>query len=73
MHCHTVQTDNGYAVEVSVPISYLEKFQTGDWKNVRINFMINDYDQGGNHVTRISWKPNWTEEENYLGSGTFFK
>ncbi len=72
-HCRIVKTDKGYSMEASIPISYLEKYQQGEWKNIRINFMINDYDQGGNHVSRISWKPIWTEEENYLGSGTFFR
>jgi hypothetical protein len=35
--------------------------------------MINDYDQNGNHISRISWQPNWTDKDNYLGSGTFFR
>jgi len=71
--CKTKKTDSGYTMEAAVPISYLKKSQQSDWKNVRINVMINDYDQDGHHVSRISWKPIWTEEDNYLGSGTFFK
>jgi len=71
--CAINNTEVGYDVEVAIPISYLSKHQQTDWKNVRINLMISDYDQKGHHVSRISWKPIWTDEENYLGSGTFFK
>jgi len=71
--CQLKKTDAGYNVEAAIPVNYLSKSQQEDWKNVRINVMISDYDQNGNHVARISWKPIWTEEGNYLGSGTFFK
>ncbi len=67
------ETDDGYSVEIAIPSNYLSKSQQTDWSNVRVNLMISDYDQDGHHVSRIAWKPIWTEEDNYLGSGTFFK
>ena len=63
------KTSNGYDFEAAIPISYL----ADDWKSFRFNLMINDYDQLGNHKTKLSWKPIWTEDENYAGSGAFFK
>ena len=66
-------TKKGYDVELAIPISYLEEKQLASWSSLRLNVMINDYDQGGKHNTRISWKPLWNEKSNYIGSGTFFK
>jgi predicted phosphodiesterase len=71
--CQVRKTGAGYDVEVAIPLKYLNDRQLGEWKNVRINMMINDYDQGGNHTSEISWKPLWIEQDNYLGSGTFFR
>jgi predicted MPP superfamily phosphohydrolase len=71
--CHSVRTEDGYEVEAAIPLSYLKEHQPEGWKNTRVNVMINDYDQNGNHVSRISWQPNWTDKDNYLGSGTFFR
>lgn len=63
----------GYALEAAIPITYFNEKQLGTWKSFRFNIMINDYDQGGKHNTRISWKPLWNGKANYVGSGTFFK
>jgi len=71
--CKIQLTKNGYSVEAAIPISYLNEIQISDWKNFRFNFMINDYDQGGQYKSKIYWKPGWTEKNNYIGSGTFFK
>jgi predicted MPP superfamily phosphohydrolase len=71
--CHSVRTEHGYDVEAAIPLSYLKEHQPDGWKNIRVNVMISDYDQNGNHISRISWKPTWTDKDNCLGSGTFFK
>lgn len=71
--CKIAFADDGYTVEAAIPLRYIREHQQGDWKNVRVNLMISDYDQNGNHVSRISWEPTWTDKDNYLGSGTFFK
>jgi hypothetical protein len=34
---------------------------------------VSDFDKEGNHQTRIYWKPNWSDAENYIGSGMFRK
>ena len=67
------KTKNGYILEVALPVSYFKDKQLNDWQSLRFNIMINDYDQGGNHNSRISWKPLWNGKRNYIGSGTFFK
>lgn len=71
--CQLKKTATGYNVEAAIPLKYLDTSQQKEWENVRVNVTINDYDQNGHHISRISWKPLWTEEDNYLGSGTFFK
>lgn len=67
------RTKKGYVVEAAIPLAYLEEKQLGPWSSCRINVMINDYDQGGKHNSRISWKPLWNGKNNYIASGTFFK
>ncbi|MCG8308194.1 MAG: metallophosphoesterase [Cytophagales bacterium] len=67
------KTKQGYDLELAIPTSYLNEKQIDAWKTVRFNLMINDYDQGGNHSTRLSWQPLWNENGNYIGSGTFFR
>ena len=63
----------GYDVEIAIPADYLIEKQLGPWTTFRLNLMISDYDQSGNHRTKILWEPLWNEENNYIGSGTFFK
>ncbi len=71
--CQLLKTKKGYDVEAAIPVSYINEKQHGPWSSFRFNFMINDYDQSGNHKTEISWKPLWNKEDNYIGSGIFFK
>lgn len=68
-----LKTKKGYDLEVAIPIAYFNEQQLDSWKSFRLNLMVNDYDQGGKHNTRISWKPLWNGKNNYVASGTFFK
>lgn len=68
-----LKTKKGYDLEVAIPITYFNEQQLDSWKSLRLNVMVNDYDQDGKHNTRISWKPLWNGKANYIGSGTFFK
>ena len=71
--CKLKITENGYHVEARIPITYFNEGQGKNWADFRFNLLINDYDQNGHHQTRVGWKPTWTEEGNYLGSGSFVK
>ena len=66
------KTKNGYNFELAIPTSYFNEKQMGPWNALRLNLMINDYDQVWKHNSRISWKPLWNGKNNYIGSGTFF-
>ncbi len=71
-----VKTKDGYITEISVPISYIESLQSQPWRAVRINFIINDYDMidGEKKLHRhLFWRPDWRCENNFIGSGTFFR
>jgi predicted phosphodiesterase len=61
----------GYAVEYTVPLAILQKFQGPDWKNIRLNFSIINKNGNEGRPIRINWAPEW--KDNYPGSGMFFK
>ena len=67
------KTEGGYVTEIAIPVSYLNEMQGTDWQNLRLNVAVSDFDKEGNHQTRIYWKPNWSDAENYVGSGMFRK
>lgn len=69
----TVRTPNGYTTELAIPLSYLNAQQGNDWKTVRINVLVNDFDNDYSHKTVMWWKPDWKGSANYAGSGTFFR
>jgi predicted phosphodiesterase len=69
----TVTTESGYNAEIAIPLSYLNELQDGAWKTVRINADITDFDRDYRHKSLLWWKPDWRDENNYAGSGMFYK
>lgn len=69
----TVKTGKGYNAELAIPLSFISDQQGADWKTVRINVLLNDFDNDYSHKTLLWWKPDWRGGMNYAGSGTFFK
>ncbi|WKN46217.1 sugar-binding protein [Tunicatimonas pelagia] len=67
------RTDEGYVAEFTVPVSYLNELQSGNWESLRVNVGVRDFDNDGQHQTTLFWKPDWRGKENYVGSGTFRK
>lgn len=65
-------TELGYEGELALPISYLESLQGEPWQSIRFNIGVDDKDQGPK-VSRYSWQPAWRDQNNFVGSGTFFK
>jgi hypothetical protein len=59
--------------EMAIPISYLNKMQQQDWKNVRIGIGYYDFDEGGEERNDHMWFPAWTTGETIHGSGMMFK
>ncbi|RLD68525.1 MAG: hypothetical protein DRI95_02725 [Bacteroidetes bacterium] len=64
-------TNSGYFVEMALPIDYIKKRQSEDWKSLRFNLYIDNLDK--KDVTRYWWQPDWRGSDNIIGSGMFFK
>jgi 3',5'-cyclic AMP phosphodiesterase CpdA len=68
----TRETVAGFDAEISIPLSYLDSKNGAVWQNFRINLAYTDWDKD-NSRTIIWWRPSWDSDENWLGSGMFFK
>ncbi|MEM6346587.1 MAG: metallophosphoesterase [Bacteroidota bacterium] len=68
---YCLKTQNGYRVEAAIPADWLDEQYGNDWKELRINLMISDYDQEGQYISRMYWTPDWRSADRLLGSGTF--
>lgn len=63
--------DQGYDVEIGIPTKYLEEEQGKNWSEFRLNINQVDVDEKGGKVKFSWWQPNWTDEKNINGSGSF--
>jgi hypothetical protein len=68
----TSRTKAGFDVEVAVPVSYFNRMNQDQWQNFRFNACFADFDKNASK-TSLWWKPEWSSEKNYVGSGMFFK
>jgi hypothetical protein len=66
-----VRNKEGYAFEVAIPISYIQKQQGDNWQNIRVNIVAQDKDAKSS--ARVTWYPNWNGRDNVAGSGMFFR
>lgn len=64
-------TAGGHNTELAIPLSYLEQQQGVDWQQVRLNIAIDDFDAEEGPLAQLWWQPDWRDEENLPGSGTF--
>ena len=67
------RTDTGYAVEVAIPLAYLESEAGPDWASFRLNLGVDDYDTDTPQRAEIWWRPSWPEPREYAHSGTFLR
>ncbi len=69
----SVATEDGFTAEFAIPVSYLEERQGGDWRRVRLNVAVSDFDRGDarDGVTILHWRPQWTTRNTYPESGLF--
>jgi len=68
----TKKTLEGFSLELSIPLEYIESLGGVDWETLRLNLTYFDRD-GKSPRSWIWWKPNWTSPDNYIGSGMFFR
>ena len=66
-------TEGGYVAEAAIPISYLNEKYGKAWQHLRLNVLVRDTDMKGMHTSLLSWQPNWSGDQNTLGSGMFKK
>ena len=66
-----VPTPKGHAYEVAIPLRYVEHRQGKDWRRVRINIAVDDYDEETGPLAQLWWQPDWRDATNFPGSGTF--
>jgi len=66
---------DGFTTEVAIPLSYLNERQGGDWKRVRLNVGVSDFDKGDarDGVTILYWRPQWTSGQAYPEAGVFLR
>jgi 3',5'-cyclic AMP phosphodiesterase CpdA len=67
-----IKTKGGYAFEVAVPLSYVQKQQGNNWQTVRVNVVVQDKDSSSSSP-RVMWQTNWRDAGHVPGSGMFFK
>jgi hypothetical protein len=68
-----VKTKQGHTTEVAFPITMLNEPQSGDWKDIRLNVTVNDFDSDDNLGSHIWWQPDWRSHDEFAGAGTFLK
>ncbi|MBT3345961.1 MAG: hypothetical protein HN712_15050 [Gemmatimonadetes bacterium] len=66
-----VPTESGHAYEVSIPLSYIEEKQGVGWDRIRFNMAVDDYDDDSGPLAQLWWQPDWRDDTNFSGSGTF--
>lgn len=69
----TQATEDGYVVELALPLSYIQEVQGDNWRHVRINLIAMDWDEAEQEKPTYYWRPNWRGSGNVVGSGMFFK
>lgn len=65
-------TDDGYTLEMAVPIALIQEKQGKNWRSIRFNLSVIDFDQD-QESQQFYFQPDWRGKENFIGSGLFFK
>jgi hypothetical protein len=69
----SVATEEGYRMEVAIPLSYVRERQGEGWRHLRINVGAQDRDANQEERPRVSWLPDWRGDGNVVGSGMFWR
>lgn len=70
-----VATPTGHNTEIAIPIAYLNEKATQPWRAVRLNVVVNDFDDDYTGFTgdKLWWQADWRTPTSTWGSGTFVK
>ena len=66
-------TESGMAVELSIPLSYLNQQQDDKWSEFRLGVGYYDVDKEGEARTEHYWYPAWGSAKSLAGQGMFFR
>ena len=64
-------TEKGHNYEMAIPLSYFEERQGADWQRFRLNIAVDDFDEVTGPLAQLWWQPDWRDNTNFAGSGTF--
>jgi predicted phosphodiesterase len=55
-------TEDGFAAEFAIPVSYLNALQNGNWERCRLNVAFGDFDrnEARDGVSLLYWRPEWS-------------
>jgi len=65
-------TDDGYLLEMKMPLDYIKSKQGEEWKSFRFNLMTGDKNTDG-QTEMTFWQNDWRGSENVVGSGVFVR
>ena len=61
----------GYDVEISVPIQFIEDQLGITMEQLRTNFFVDDKDHPDEDPVRLYYQPDWRSKESWVGSGLY--
>lgn len=67
------QINGGTNIELAIPLAYLDMMQMKTWESFRLGLGYYDFDDNGESKSEHFWCPAWSSDENYIGSGMFFR
>ncbi|NRA38244.1 MAG: prolyl oligopeptidase family serine peptidase [Planctomycetes bacterium] len=65
--------DRSYAIEVQVPLSYVIERAGSNWRALRLNVAVNDFDSWDQRGPQLWWYPDWRGVFDSRYAGTFSK
>jgi 3',5'-cyclic AMP phosphodiesterase CpdA len=68
----TRKSVQGFDMELAVPLSYVRSKGGADWESIRLNVCYYDVDENSAR-TGLWWYPQWTSDDNFIGSGMLFR
>jgi hypothetical protein len=70
-----IATPTGHNTEIAIPISYVNEKAGKQWNAVRLNVVVNDFDDDYKGFTgdKMWWQADWRTPDSTWGSGTFVK
>lgn len=71
----SLATKDGFEAEMAIPLSYVNQCQGGDWKRLRLNVAVSDFDRRDSRdgVSILYWRPEWMGAGGNPMSGVFVK